>query len=284
MLLPFLLCLIFAPIGAVIIIALPFQIIKILGRPSMNRDWSGLHTRLPTIKIDDHGEMFVHNVRNFTYNQIFEYEFKEKWENKRYNFNKLKRLWMAVNPYQFLQSHVLLSFEFEDDIFLTVSYEIRKVSLEDFKATNLIWTNFEGLYLVSSENDTLYVRTNVRKEYEQGSIYLFPIIADKIQIQSLFLDLMQEINEYSKKPKFYSFFYRNCVTEIFKHLKKARIFEYSSPLELSFMMWFLYKSKKIEGAGNVSFNKFKEKYYVTEKAQKLRNDSHFSVNIRKDLI
>lgn len=282
MFLTFLYFLIGAPIATYIIVLIPFQIIKIFKRPKLNRDWLGLNKRLSEIKTVG-SDILVSNVRNFTYNPIYEYEYKSEWLNKKYNLNDLKRVWLVVNPFYIFQTHIILSLEFSHDIFLTVSYELRKAEAKDFKFSDLLWRKFESYYLLATEQDTVFIRTNIRNINQNNSVYLLPIKATEDQLKNIFLSLTGDINLYSGKPFFYNFYSRNCLTEILKHFKKANILSYRNSFQLLNIMKFIYKSNLVEGSEKLTYKKFKEKYKISDKTKNLKQDENFSYKIREGI-
>lgn len=281
--LTFLMFLVISPIVFIVIISLPFQILKFLQTPKLNRNWFPLFEKLPSATVEKNGEVFFKNVRDATYNTNYEYECRVEYLNKKYSVNDLEKIWITVNPYATFQSHVILSFQFVHNVFLTFSYEIRKVDPTDFVASTLIFKNYEGHFIVATEEDAIFVRTNVRANYETTDIYLFPIIADKETVKQIFLDMVQEINLYSRKAFFYRVTYRSCVTEIFKYLKKFGVVKYHINFELRNILELLYKNNCVSGAENLSYSQFKKKYFITDKAKNLKHDENFSLEIRRNL-
>ena len=263
----------------------PFQLIKALGRPKLNRNWCSLHEKLTEIDLKENGEVFIRNIRDAKYNPNYEYENRPEFLNKKYNVNDIERLWLVVNPYAFNQTHAFFSFQFAHDVFLTVSYEIRKVTPEDFDGKATLYKNFEAFYFFATEEDTIFVRTNVRNNYEETPVYLFPLKVEKEIVKKVFLDLVEATNMYSKKAFFYRITYRNCLTEILKYLKKYDVLKYRNGfMELPKIISLLYKQDLVVNLSGkkLSYKEFKDKHYITDIASKIGRDDNYSINMRKN--
>lgn len=280
----FLLFLILSPLCAFLVVAIPFQLFKFFQKPKLDRNWFGLYSQLPHCTIDPHQNVYIRNIRHAHYNPNYEFECRVHYLNKKYNINDLQKMWLFVNPYGLFQSHVILSFQFGHEHivknYLTISYEIRKCDPQDFKISNIIFKNFEGHFIMAGEEDTIFVRTNVRHNYEETLMYMFPLNVKKEAAQKIFLDMLNEVNDYSKHPFFYRLYGRNCVTQIFKHFKKYNLVSYSTNYPLVSLLKFLYNSTLIEGNENISFAQFKKKYYITGKTKGLDANENFSFELR----
>jgi len=282
----FLFFLIFSPIVFIFLIyllgILYGQILGLFFHPKLNRAWNPLFEKLGEIDIKENGEVYVKNIRNARYNPVFEFENKVTYLNKKYNLNDLEKLWITVNPYAPLQSHVLLTFQFGGAYqvkgFLNISYEVRKTDAVNFNATNALFKPYEGMYLLSTEEDTIYVRTNVR---EATKVYLLPLKTEKEKIQNVFKELSEKINLYNKNAFMYKPFNRNCLTEIFMPLYDAKIVSTKNPFKYLDVLWLLYAQKIVEGTENSNYTNFKKKHFITDKAKKYPADEFFSFNIRK---
>jgi hypothetical protein len=282
----FLFFLIFSPIALIFIIYLVGilygQILGLFIRPKLNRAWNPLFEKLGEIDIIENGEIFVRNIRNARYNPVFEFENKVTYLNKKYNLNDLEQLWLIVNPYAPLQSHVLLTFQFGEDSqlksFLSISYEVRKTDVENFNASNAVFKPYEGMFILATEEDTVFVRTNIR---ENNNVYLFPLNIQKEKIQNVFRKLSEKINMYNKKAYSYKPFSRNCLTEIFTTLYEVGIINTKNKFRYLNILRLLYSQNIVSGSDKLNYTNFKKKFYITTKARSYPADAFFSINIRK---
>lgn len=277
--------LIFTPITLFAVFISFFQFIKLLQKPSLSRNWSSLCENLPKIIFSEKSEkedVFVKNIRNAVYKNNSEFDNEVEFLNKKYKLRNISKIWMMANPWAPFQTHIILSFQFGDNIFdasfLTLSYEVRKLAAVDFYTSQTIFKNFEGFYVAATEEDVFYVRTNIRKD---ENLYLFPLNIDKEKSQKIFLDFAEEINNYSKKPIFYRIWRRNCLTETFKFFKKEGILNYSY-FNLFNIMKLIYKNNFVENFSNKdkTFKEFLEMYKVKVPIKNVHQNKDFSLKIR----
>lgn len=278
----FLFFLIFSPICFIILIVFIAQFFKLFQIPKLSKNWASLHQKLGEIKINKNNEVFAQNVRNTTYNKNYAWDYSVKFLNKKYNLNDINKLWIFVNHYGFAQSHTIFSFEFNShnytSSFLTISYDIRKTSMENFEIYKPIVRNFEGFYLLATEQDTLFLRTNI---LDPENCYLYPTNLSKQEVKQVFLSFVEEIDLYKNKPHFYRICSKNCLSEMFKHLKKGRALKYTK-FNLLNLNYLLFNSKLIADSGtnnDLSFDKFKEKYKL-KPSLSLKQNEEYSVVIR----
>lgn len=250
-------------------------------KPKLHRDWDSLHELLPQIIYYTHNqELFVKNIRNTKYNPIFEFENKVEYLNKRYNLKDLEKLWLFVNPYGPFQSHVILSFQFGAEknsaSFLTLSYELRKTKSEEFDIKSTLFKMFEGYYLLATEEDVFYVRTNVRKD---TNCYLYELNIPKNLLHEILLEYVKKINSYSQSPYRYKILGRNCLTEIFNILKGKKVLRYNflDYLSINYLLFKNYTAVVTNTRQN--YEQFLQTHKI-HNCEKLNSDSRYSINIR----
>jgi hypothetical protein len=272
----FLAFLVFSPAIVFLITLIPFQFLKLFKQPKLDRDWDGLHKLLPEIVFSrsNKDEIFVRNIRDAKYNPNYEFENRVSYLNKKYNINDIEKVWIMVNPYGPFQTHVLLSFQFGEYLneasFLTASYEPRRIRGKDFEVYHALYKTFEGLYIFALEEDTFFVRTNVRKA---DNLYLYPLNIEKEKSKELFKSLIEDMNNCYRQPFFYKIWTRNCLTEIFKHLKKVGILDYTK-LDARNVNALLEKYKLVDSPHKykISFNK------------DLQADELYSIKVRENIL
>lgn len=280
--LTFLSFLVVSPIVAFVASLIPFQIIKFFSKPKAKRDWDTLCSQLPEIIFDKKEEhiVYIRNIRDAKYNPNFEFENKVEYLNKKYNIDNLEKLWIYVNPFATLQNHVVLSFQFGENIldasFLTLSYEVRKTDSLGFNTLKVLYKMFEGYYLIGTEEDVLYVRTNVRKN--DGSSYLYELNIDKAGLKKIFFTYSKKVNLYSKKAFKYNFMYRNCLTEIFQTLASEKVIKYNF-FDYFSVNKMIYKNKIVVGQDNLSYKKFLQKHKIKHTSS-LLPDKNYSFKLR----
>jgi hypothetical protein len=208
--------LVLAPATFFLVTIILFDILKKIWKPKLNRKWDNLDKLLPSISLNEKsGEMFVKNIRNARYNPVFEFEYKVEYLSKKYNLSDLCKLWVIKNNLGF-------SFQFGADLhsasFLTVFYEVRKVDAVNFSLPQVLYKFFEGYYLLATEQDAFFVRTNIRSDGNKNLIY--EIEMNKEKLQKIFLEFVKKINQYEQHAYEYKFYKRSLLSEVFRNLKK----------------------------------------------------------------
>lgn len=258
-----------------------FYISSVLPKKASNdRDWSLDQKVLSTIT--KNGDLVqIQNVRNFSYTSTKDYT--PNYYDKEYDLSKLKGVWYIVEPFSGYKgaAHTFLSFEFENNIFLSVSVEIRKEIGESFSAKNGLLREYELMYVFADEKDVVKLRTNFRKD----TVYMYPVQTTQDKARALFEDIIARAQTLAVNPEFYNTFTNNCTTNIVAHvntitpgkipLSYAAIFpEYSDIIA--------HKLKLIPH--NVPIEDIRAKYKINEKAETFAEDPDFSVKIRQGLI
>lgn len=261
----------------VIPLALISFIKRIFSSPSQERDWSDDQKIIPNADI--HGDMVtVYNIRNFSYRSVSDYT--PGYYDMEYDIRTLKHVWYIVEPFGWVpgSAHTLVSFEFENDIFLAISVELRKKKGLTFYPTKSLVHNYELMYVIADENDVIKLRSNYRKD----PVYLYKTKASKKQSQELFLSMITRANELYKKPEFFNTFTNNCTTNIIRHVNAI------SPNKISrYAVETVFPRESDRLAYNLgllesdtAFEKIKERSQINEKALLYANDENFSRKIR----
>jgi hypothetical protein len=208
--------LIFAPLTFFLALTILFDIFKKVRKPKLNRNWDNLDKLLPSITLNEkNGEMYVKNIRNARYNPVFEFENKVEYLSKKYNLTDLCKLWVIKKGFGF-------SFQFGDEIhhasFLTCFYQVRKEDAVNFSPEQLLYKFFEGYYLLATEQDAFYVRTNIRPGGDKSLIY--EIEMEKEKLKEIFLEFVKIINQYEHQAHEYKFYKASLLTQVFRKLRQ----------------------------------------------------------------
>lgn len=256
-----------------------FYITTILPKkPSNERDWSLDQKILSTIS--KQGDIVtITDVRNFTYASTTTYT--PNYYTKNYDLTKLKKVWYIVEPFSGYKgaAHTFLSFEFEDNIFLAVSVEIRKEIGEKFDAKKGLLREYELMYVFADEKDAVKLRTNFRKD----TVYMYPVQTTPEKTRLLFADIITRAQVLALQPEFYNTFFNNCTTNIITHVNKitpGRIpFSYAAVFpEYSDIV--AHKLGLIPN--NLPIKDIRAKYKINEKSELYADSPDFSIKIRED--
>jgi hypothetical protein len=73
-----------------------------------------------------------------------------------------------------------------------------------------LFGQYELAFVLGDECDILRLRSNFRKE----ALYVFPTITDPKDVRTMFLAVINRVNELYKKPEFYNLVTKNCTTSL----------------------------------------------------------------------
>lgn len=251
---------------------------SIVTSPSNDRDWILPQKILPFAEIKDN-LVTVHNIRNFRYTSMFDYE--PNYYDKTFDLRTIKNVWYIVEPFPGVpgSAHTFLSFEFENNQFLAISVEIRKEQGEIFGALRGLFNQFEIMYVIADERDVVKLRSNFRKD----PVYVYPAQGTHEGYRDLFVDMLMRANKLHSSPEFYNTATNNCTTNIVKHVNKV------SPKSVPFFtlqsIFPEYSDKLAYELGllktTLPFEEARTRYLINEKAIKYADDENFSVKIRE---
>jgi hypothetical protein len=251
---------------------------KILSEPSLVRDWTNDQKILSHTTFNDDGTVSISNVRNIDYVSTSTYT--PHYYDATYDTKKIKRAWLMLEDLKgFGVAHTLVSFEFEDGRFVSVSAEIRKEKGETFSPLSGLLGKYELVYVVADERDVIRLRTNYRKD----PVRLYPIKGDSAVLQEVFLDMLKRANTLSEDPELYNTVANNCTTNIISHVKRFSEkdipwwnFRYTLPETIDSLAYDLGMIDT-----ELSLEDARQKFFITERAQKYDKDKNFSKLIRQ---
>ena len=262
-------------IGLITLIAI---ITSLLTTPSNDRNWNDDQDILPFAEINDN-KVTIHNIRNFSYASTTSYT--PNYYNKTFDITKLKNVWYVVEPFSGIpgSAHTFLSFEFENDQFVSISVEIRKEKGESYSPIKGLFNTYELMYVIADERDVIKLRSNYRKDL----VYLYPAKTTPTKVQALFLDMIQRANDLKENPEFYNTITNTCTTNIVQHINtitpnRVPLFNLSILLPADSDK-LAYKLGLIDTT--LSFEKAREKFFINDRALQYAESVDFSRKIRE---
>ena len=222
-------------------------------------------------------------MRNFIWQSQDKYT--TQWETRRYDLEKLDQVDLVVS--HFIPgpvAHAFISFGFDNGEHLAFSLEVRQEKDEGFSTVGGFFRQYELALVVGDENDVIYTRSNTRDE----DVYVYPIQMQKIEIQMLFLEYLNQANRLNNKPRWYNTLVSNCTTILFdltEHATGSVPRDYRVVLP-GLLPNYLYDYKQLDN--RLTLDEWKQKAHVNPKTENLKNgpddlDIPFSELIRKDL-
>lgn len=177
--------------------------------PSNQHLWEADVAQMTSGRIEG-DQVTLFNVRNFTWQSDTQYT--ARWETREYDLNKLQSVDMLTSHWGMdAIAHVLVSFGFDDQQFVTFSVEIRKKKGQQFSEVAGFFKQYELSILATDERDAVAVRPNVRGE----ETFLYRIDMPEAIRRQLFLSYIEQANQLIAQPRFYNTVTANCTTLVF---------------------------------------------------------------------
>lgn len=265
--------------GIILLLILIFTVVHFSTKASNDRIWNDDQNILPYAEVSNN-LVSIHNIRNFTYASTTSYT--PNYYDKTFDLNKLKKVWYVVEPFSGIpgSAHTFLSFEFEDDQFVSISVEIRKEKGEAFHPVKGLFNKYELMYVIADEKDVVKLRSNYRKDL----VYVYPVRTTTEKARSLFLDMIARTNTLKENPEFYNTVTNTCTTNIVKHVdkitpKRVPLFNLRVLLPANSDA-LAYELGLIDT--DLSFEKARARFFINDRAEKYANDPDFSVKIRQN--
>ncbi len=245
--------------------------------PSNDRDWSPETAVLPYATFD--GDLVtVHNIRNFDYRN--ETDFTPAYYDRTFDLRRLDRVDLVASYWMGPAiAHLFLTFGFGDD-HLAISIEARSDRREPYGTLRGFFRQYELVYVVADERDSIRVRTNYRKDPTED-VYLYQIIGPIENGRRVFLDYLRDINELREHPRFYNTLTTNCTTMILAHtVMNPGHLPYSWKVLLSgYTPQYLYETGRLDQS--MPFDELRRRAHINAAAQAADRAPDFSRRIRQ---
>jgi hypothetical protein len=243
--------------------------------PSNDRFWQEDVAKTAWAEIDG-DRVTVHDIRNFDYRS--ERNYMPRWETRSYDLGDLRGADLFItywgSPWI---AHPIVSFQFGDRDHLAFSVETRKEIGEEYSAIRGFFRQYELIYVVGDERDLIRLRSNYRTGEE---VYLYRTRMQPEGARAIFLDYLRSVNELHAKPAFYNALTSNCTTNIRIHVQSASPL---APWDWRLLLngksdEYAYENGRL--AGDLPFQKLKERAHINEVARSVGAAENFSALIR----
>jgi hypothetical protein len=248
--------------------------------PSHEREWYDDVSQMPWVEIE-RDFVTLHNVRDFNYRSVSDY-------NSRYLTRTVSL--SDIEGFDFFLcywgspwiAHPIISFRFKGEDPIAISVETRKETGEKYSTVKGFFRQYELIYIVAEERDIVRLRTNFR---EGEDAYLYRTSSSPERAKAIFLDYVRRINELHAEPEFYNALKSNCTTNIRIHTAAAdgdnlASWDWRILLNGKADEW-VYERGSIDQS--MPFEKLKALSHINNTAQKVKDLSAFSTEIRKGL-
>lgn len=260
-----------------------FVIFFIFKKPPINADWQE-QLAIASVAEFDGDLVTIKNVRNFRYYPT-EHDMHANYYDKTYDLSEIKSVWYTSEPFNEnnFAAHTFVSFEFNNGDFLGISIEARKTKDQTYSIWKGMLRTYPLIYIAADERDLTLLRANIRKD----KVYVYPVKLEKAENAKLLLvDMLHEMNELSVNPKWYNTLFANCTSSIAKHINRL------TPGRISKFSWQLWLTASADELAlkhglldtDLSIEKAREKFFVTDISQRIGDVPNYSKQIRKLIV
>jgi len=246
---------------------------------SNTRNWQPEVARAPYATVKSN-LITIHDIRNFNYRT--EKDFDAVYYDKTFDLAKLDSAdLIAVYWTGDAIAHVMMSFGFRGNDFVTFSIETRKEQGEDYSTMKGFFKQYELIFIAGDERDLIRVRTDYR--VPQEDVYIYRLRATQKRVREVFMAYVQQINRMKQKPEWYNTLTTNCTTTIIQLMRatggRAR---YNWKVLLSgYAPLYAYENDALDAS--IPFEELRRRSHINARAHSIGNDPEFSRKIRQGL-
>ena len=247
---------------------------------SNDRNWQPDVAVLPYAVIKGE-QVTIYNIRNLNYRTETDYDVR--YYDKTFDLNRLDSVdLIAVYWMGDAIAHIMLSFGFQEQDFVTFSIETRKEQGEGYSTLKGFFKQYELIIVAGDERDLIRVRTEYRKPPED--VYLYRGRMTVENSRKFFLEYIRQINFMKEDPEWYNTLTTNCTTDVVRLIRayggQAR---YNWKVLLSgYAPQYAYENGSLDA--RIPFEELRELSYINPKARAVGDDPEFSRKIREGLL
>lgn len=243
--------------------------------PSNQHLWEDDVAQMTTGRIEG-DQVTLFNVRNFAWRS--ETDYTPRWETREYDLSQLQSVDMFTSHWGMdAIAHVLVSFGFDDDQFVTFSVEIRKKKGQQFSEVAGFFKQYELSILAIDERDAVAVRPNVRGE----DTFLYRIDMPEDIRRQLFVSYIEQANQLMDEPRFYNTVTANCTTLVFGMMQHI---SGGLPLDSRLLLTGYLPSyvEELDGlTDGFDLAQLRSAGRITERSKQAKNNENYSKIIRQ---
>lgn len=202
----------------------------VIKKPSNDRKWiAGQDIPVRVERTQNPNQILMNNIRDFRFQGGKPYIIN--YQNRDYDLNQIDNVWFLVEPFNGWSgvAHTFFIFDFKNQEPIALSVEARREVGENYSAFWGLFSNYEVMYIWSTEKDILN-----RMVSERSEVYMYRLHITKDSSKKLFEELVAETEALETKPAFYNTFTSNCTNLLAKAANKIK--EDSIPWHFSYIL------------------------------------------------
>lgn len=245
--------------------------------PPLHRDWADKAAEQVTGTIDSETLTLV-GVRNFAWRS--DGDFTPNWETRTYDLKKLESTDIFMSYWEGTEiAHLMVSFGFEGNEYLTWSAEVRQAAGSGFSAVKDTFKTHTLILIAGDERDLIGLRTNI----EGDDVELYRTNASPLDARELLVDYVELSNELSLKPRWYNTVTTNCTTVVVSMVRN--LFK-TVPMSWRVLLdghvpEYAYDLGVLDS--RLSFDQLQDRSHITNVAIDVGISPNFSSDIRKNV-
>lgn len=245
-------------------------------QPTHERDWVDYQEKIPFVTID---ENHIH-IQNVRHDLRYLTDGKLEWLHESYNLNQLKEVHFALVTFTKWQglAHLFLSFNFNDEKFLSVSGEIRREKNEDYSPFKGLFRNYEKMIVLGTEKDVIGLRIFKHKD----PVNFYPLNMSNDNSKALLISLLKDCQSIQQTPRFYNTLTQNCATLIKNHLEN--VYQEKHPFDLRLIFPGFADEIGVDHElikTNDSIDQMRKSFLINDLAETNLNGTSWSLKIRQ---
>lgn len=245
---------------------------------SNDKNWNPDQQILTYSNISEN-QIQIYNIRNISYQT--KDNFHVKHYNKTFNLKDLETLDYMIEELEGFPgfAHTLLSFGFKNNSYISVSVEIRKETHESYHPVSGLLKEYELMYVIADEKDVI----NLRANYRNDTVYLYPIKISKESLDKLFISMLEKTNQLKEKPEFYNTLTSTCTTNLAELASKntnETFFKYHYQILLPRYSDELLLKKDLIKTNLTNIEDVRNYFKINKQARKAQYLNNFSQEIR----
>jgi hypothetical protein len=260
-------------------------VITVLTKTASNdREWSPDQQTLAYAEFGEEGtasadSVAIFNIRNNSYRSPSDYTVSHY--DRTVSLDDLVSLDYMVEELEGFPgfAHTLLSFGFADSTYIAISVEIRKELGEGYHPVSGMMREYELMYVIADERDVI----NLRANYRNDTVYLYPIEIGEESLRKLFISMMERANDLRDEPEFYHTLTSTCTTNLARAASETteeRFWMYHPQILLPGFSDRLLLKRGLIRTELTDIDDVREAFMINEQAEEYRDREDFSLGIR----